>query len=41
MPKFETNYRCCEECQRRMHNLLYTDAASTVCTPCKEGDSTD
>lgn len=40
MPKFETDYRWCAECEQRKHNALFDDAVALVGNPCK-GDADD
>ena len=34
-PVFETNYRCCSQCDRRIHKSLFVGEDGIVCKGCR------
>lgn len=34
-PVFETNYRCCKVCERRIHKTLFKGEDGLVCKGCR------
>lgn len=34
-PVFETNYKCCSQCERRIHKVLFLGEDGIVCKGCR------